>query len=179
MFVEPPRSLRARIGMDTPTQRRDDIFREIRVAKPCPKRWSDMEGDDRVRHCSECRLNVFNFSNLTQSEIIALLESGEGRVCGRFYRRPDGTMMTADCRNPLERRAMASRWPVAAMAIFFISAIGAVLARPNPGAPVAENPVVERIREISLFKPVVDAIWPETRHVVGEIPAMPPSKAGP
>jgi len=56
-----------------------------------------MTGDDRVRHCAECRLNVYSLSALTLGEIEQLVMSREGRLCGRFYRRLDGTILTHDC----------------------------------------------------------------------------------
>ncbi len=66
-----------------------------------------MTGDDRVRFCSLCSLNVYNFAEMTQDEIGELLLRSEGRrVCGRLYRRADGTMLTRDCpTGPLRKRA--------------------------------------------------------------------------
>jgi hypothetical protein len=74
-----------------------DILKNVRVASPCPVPWERMTGDDRVRHCGQCRLNVYNFSAMTAEEVAGLIEKHEGRLCGRFYRRADGTMITSDC----------------------------------------------------------------------------------
>jgi len=70
---------------------------QIRVASPCPVSWEQMTGDNRVRFCSECRLNVYNFAELTRTEAEQLILTAEGRVCGRLYRRTDGTLITRDC----------------------------------------------------------------------------------
>jgi hypothetical protein len=70
---------------------------EIRVASPCSADWEQMVGDDRVRFCSHCNLNVFNFSEMTTVEVETLVGTTQGRLCGRFYRRADGTMLTQDC----------------------------------------------------------------------------------
>jgi hypothetical protein len=78
---------------------------DIRIASPCPSDWNRMAGDERVRHCSECNLNVYNLSAMTEREIKQLITvNQEGRLCTRFYRRQDGTMLTQDC--PWSLRAM-------------------------------------------------------------------------
>lgn len=70
---------------------------ELQVATPCPERWADMSGDDRVRHCGRCRRNVYDTSSLTRPELLSLIAEREGDVCVRLYRRADGTLLTADC----------------------------------------------------------------------------------
>ena len=69
----------------------------LTVATPCPASWDAMAGDDRVRFCPACRLNVYNLSALGRPEAEALLRQKEGRVCLRFYRWADGTVLTRDC----------------------------------------------------------------------------------
>lgn len=67
-------------------------------------------GADRVRHCDRCRLNVYNFANLTREESVALIEAHAAagkRLCGALYRRADGTMLTRDCPVGV---AAARRW---------------------------------------------------------------------
>src|SRR5215475_10221592 len=64
---------------------------QIRIASPCSANWERMAGDDRVRYCPECQLNVYNMSALTISQIEELVANHEGRLCGRFYRRLAGT----------------------------------------------------------------------------------------
>jgi hypothetical protein len=56
-----------------------------------------MAGDDRVRHCQECNLNVYNLSEMTRAQAERLIAEREGRLCVRFYRRADGTMLMQDC----------------------------------------------------------------------------------
>lgn len=69
----------------------------INIASPCPVAWDTMDGDDKVRYCSECRLHVYNFSAMSRHQAEELVERTEGRLCGRFYRRADGTVITQDC----------------------------------------------------------------------------------
>src|SRR6185295_15230935 len=77
-------------------QAKDHIDR-LRIAEPCRASWESMAGDERVRHCTLCSLNVYNFSNMTRDEVRQLLAKTEGRVCARLYRRADGTVLTRDC----------------------------------------------------------------------------------
>ena len=56
-----------------------------------------MTGDERVRFCAECSLNVYNVSAMSRAEASAFVASAEGRVCVKFYRRADGTLLTRDC----------------------------------------------------------------------------------
>lgn len=70
---------------------------ELRVASPCFADWNLMKGDDRVRHCPECELHVYNFSAMKKSEVDELVRNRQGRLCGRLYQRTDGTVITKDC----------------------------------------------------------------------------------
>jgi hypothetical protein len=69
----------------------------LRIASPCPARWEDMTGDDRARFCRHCQKHVYNFSTMTATEVEQLVLAKEGNLCGRMYRRKDGTVLTADC----------------------------------------------------------------------------------
>ncbi|MEP6848793.1 MAG: hypothetical protein ABI999_08040 [Acidobacteriota bacterium] len=70
----------------------------IRVASPCPADWNQMFGNDRKRFCGQCKLNVYNLSDMTRAEAEALLLNSEGRrLCVRYYQRADGTVLTQNC----------------------------------------------------------------------------------
>lgn len=69
----------------------------LRVASPCHASWEKMQGSDTSRFCADCKLNVYNISAMTKADAEAFLAKAEGRVCVRYYRRADGTIMTADC----------------------------------------------------------------------------------
>ena len=76
-----------------------------------------MAGDERVRHCSLCSLNVYNFAEMTGEDVRELLMRTEGRVCARLYRRADGTVLTRDCPTGLRAvRQRASRIAAAVVA---------------------------------------------------------------
>ena len=79
------------------------LLNQVRVASPCSARWEDMEGDDRARFCGQCRKHVFNFSAMTRAEAEALIRAKEGRLCGRYFQRRDGRVLTMDCPTGRER----------------------------------------------------------------------------
>jgi hypothetical protein len=74
------------------------ILPEIRIASPCPANWDEMTGDERARFCGQCQKHVYNLSALTAEAAAALIREKEGNLCGRLYRRADGTVIHAeDC----------------------------------------------------------------------------------
>jgi hypothetical protein len=79
----------------------------IKVAAPCPADWNGMIGDDRVRFCAQCNLNVYNLSEMSVKEAENLIQSREGRLCVRYYQRQDGTILTDNC--PVGLRAIKRR----------------------------------------------------------------------
>jgi len=81
-----------------------------------------MAGDDRSRFCSQCRKNVYNLSAMTHDEAQTLIRAKEGKVCIRYYLRPDGKIMTSDC--PMAMR-IRSAWRLLAGSV--ASVLGFVL----------------------------------------------------
>ena len=158
----------------------ENILRNVRVAKPCTASWDKMSGDDRVRHCTDCRHNVYNFSNMTGNEVAALLTKSEGRVCGRFYRRSDGTMITADC--PLgEAPIRSSRMPLVAVGVLIFATIGAAMTRfsrpQDQTVTTAFDPAIEQARDWPVIGKIVDSIYPPPQPVMGMMPCVTPPPA--
>lgn len=81
---------------------------KIMISSPCSIGWENMDGDERVRFCNACQLNVYNTSQMTKKEVVALMSNGKAN-CLRIYRRADGTMMTEDCPVGLRRVRNAVR----------------------------------------------------------------------
>src|SRR5215510_8021258 len=71
----------------------------LRIAAPCSANWDQMFSfeDKRVRFCSQCNLNVYNLSGMSRNEAETLITKTEGRLCVRFYRRADGSILTQNC----------------------------------------------------------------------------------
>lgn len=70
----------------------------LAIDLPCPIPWSHMKGDDKIRRCDVCDLNVHNLSAMTEVEIGEFLEANAGvRICVNMFERPDGTIVTDHC----------------------------------------------------------------------------------
>jgi hypothetical protein len=92
-----------------------NTLNSVRVAAPCKADWEQMMGNERVRFCGECSLNVYNLSGMTRADAETLIARTEGRLCIRFYRRFDGSIITKDC--PVGLRAIRRRMSSVAKAI--------------------------------------------------------------
>ena len=99
----------------------------VKVAAPCPADWQRMVGDERMRYCDRCSLHVYNLSGMTRREAEALVTSSEGRLCVRFYRRPDGTILTRNCPvglSALRRRAAHAATATMTAVLGFFTGLG-------------------------------------------------------
>jgi hypothetical protein len=81
----------------------------MKVSSPCPVQWENMSGDSKKRFCSDCKLNVYNISQMTRAEAEELLGTKRkgNRLCVKFYRSTDGTVITKDC--AVEKRNLRRR----------------------------------------------------------------------
>ena len=116
----------------------------VRVAAPCEEAWGEMRGDERVRFCQRCSLNVYNLSAMTRREAERVVLGAEGRLCVRFYRRRDGTMLTQNCPVgliKLKRRVSRVANAVAAAVASFLAGIG-VSSLTEPSAARLAPPTV-------------------------------------
>ena len=119
----------------------------VTVAAPCDAGWENMVGDERVRFCARCSMNVYNLSGMTKSEAEHLVVQAEGRLCIRFYRRADGTILTRNC--PVGLRALKVRAARVATATasaalsFFAGLLASTGLRGRPAVPAARIETVE------------------------------------
>jgi len=94
----------------------------LMIAAPCNVGWDNMTGTDKMRHCNECKLNVYNISEMTSVEAETLLRSdamNSGRACVSFYRRADGTILTKDCPEGLAKIRATAQKAIRAVAAAF------------------------------------------------------------
>lgn len=104
----------------------DSPLNNLRVASPCSADWNAMAGDERKRFCGDCKLNVYNLSGMTRYDAEHLLRLSEGRLCVRYFQRPDGTVLTTDC--PVGWAKVKQRVSVFAAAAFslLVSVFGGI-----------------------------------------------------
>jgi hypothetical protein len=146
----------------------------VRIAAPCKADWDQMLGSERVRFCSQCNLNVYNLSSMIRSDAESLIARTEGRLCVRFYRRRDGSIITKDCPVGLlaiRRRLSNVTRAITSMALglfaglsvheAFLNAVfvpertmGATVSRDPPvGDPAIDEPRLPMVGEMMLIKP--------------------------
>lgn len=157
---------------------------EIRVASPCHARWNDMDGDERARFCRQCSKHVFNLSALTRAQIETLVREKEGKFCGRFHRRADGTMLTADCPSRLRRVRTRLAKLGGAVCALVLSLVGCS-ARRNPEVTMGVIAVPPQTCRTNLSPeimgkiavPVSPQIDTNSRVLMGEISVAPAPNA--
>jgi len=62
---------------------------ELRVTRPCSRRWDDLVGDEVRRYCGDCRKFVHNLDALSPAEIAALRRAGG--FCGTYLTDASGS----------------------------------------------------------------------------------------
>lgn len=132
-----PRALKEHVRRSLPTL----TLEQIQIASPCQASWASMQGDERTRHCGECKKDVHDLSKMTRREAEALVSSvgvDGHRPCIRMWVRADGTVITQDCPKGLER---ARRWLKKVGAAFgalfgvLVGLTGCTREEPMMGAP--------------------------------------------
>jgi hypothetical protein len=88
------------------------LLANLTVVEPCSQDWDAMGGDDRRRFCDRCRKEVHNISAMSTDEAATLLRAASDARCVRFFREPDGTVVTTDA-----PRTLLRRWRAAVLAI--------------------------------------------------------------
>ena len=164
---------------DTPT-----ILDSIQIKEPCSASWEKMSGDERARHCRACSLTVFNISNMTREEAETLVREKEGRLCARFYRRADGTILTADCGKVIKQR---KRRRAAMIVVATVSLAAAALGASGSRDEVdyddgsGRSPVVEKLisplRGMPLIGNFVNRMFPMPMATMGAICVLAPPTA--
>jgi len=166
----------------TPPSPARDVLDAVTIDVPCTVPWDSMTGDARRRFCATCRLHVHDVSQISRDEALALLgrkASGE-RVCLRIWRRPDGRVLTRDCRSAV--KALRRRAALAATALLGALGVGGFAwlraqAAEEEGVPIWE---VEPFRSVASVLP---ASWfpatPAPMPIAGDIciPTVQPAPA--
>jgi hypothetical protein len=86
----------------------DELSRRLTIVTPCKMKWRDMTGDERVRRCAQCQLDVYNVREMATGDVEALIGRG-ARTCVQVVRRRDGTVVMGDCRLTWKRRRAEAR----------------------------------------------------------------------
>jgi hypothetical protein len=119
-----------------------------------------MSGDDRVRYCPQCDLNVYNFSGMAPEEIDQIVAARTGRLCARLYQRADTTVLTKDCPVGSRRDAVSLGSRLATAAFATLVSIAPVRANATPALSAFSQ---EQLRQAD------DALVLVVRDIVGGV----------
>jgi len=125
-----------------------------------------MYGDDRLRFCGECKLNVYNLSDMTKYDAENLFRLSEGRLCVRYYQRPDGTILTKDC--PVGWARVKER-----VSIFAAAALS--LAISLFGVLFLASSVFKKMEIKGRVESLLETVEPKPEPLMGAV-ALPPRK---
>ncbi len=146
---------------------------QIEIRTPCPMDWDLMDGNDRVRFCDRCKKNVYNIVAMTEMEAVALIDSAGEEICGRIFRRDDGTIVTADCpprqNSPLAIGKNPLQFSMASLMMLVTLSAGLAASAPWIGGKV--QPLFDRLfpTELGGSRPIAGALE------MGDMIAQPPA----
>ena len=92
-------------------KKRPSVLDSLTIASPCQQSWDSMPGNDRIRHCGNCKKPVHDLGRFTRTEAEKLLSSvgPDGHApCVRFGVDAKGRVVTAP--------PHGTRWFAAALA---------------------------------------------------------------
>lgn len=161
------------------------LLDRVKVASPCPVAWESMTGGERVRHCDQCNLKVFNISDMTRAEAEAFLadaagiKANGGRVCAGFWKRADGTILTRDCPVGLAaaRAALARRLSriAAGLALLFSAAAAVGTRRTEDQRLRGLEPFASIARVLNPVAPFLGPmVQPRQTWIAGDVCVAPP-----
>lgn len=158
-----------------------DPLSHVRVAAPCRADWERMCGNERVRFCDECGMNVYNLSNMSKRDAEALILNAEERLCVSYYQRADGTILTANCPvglSALKRRVSGVSRAVVSSILSFIAgmAVLAGLEKAQNSLGAATDAGLDLISPVPLpaaEEPPREMLTPEPVRVLGGMARIP------
>lgn len=121
-----------------------DPLQRLVVKSPCSQDWDSMVGNDRVRFCEHCSLNVHNISEMTRAQALLLANRSRGRLCVRYHSNVQKEIVT---RAPGSRRLhqigrRVSRFASGA----FTATLSVSAAFAEPASAIHDNsPVVSQV----------------------------------
>jgi hypothetical protein len=123
--------------------KKNGFLDSIRVASPCSEDWDKMRGNEQVRFCEHCALEVNNLSEMTRKQARQLVRQSEGRICVRYVKNPQtNAPVFADKLYQISRRAGI------AAGVLGASLSLSTLTYAQGGAEI--NPVLKRAVEASV-----------------------------
>jgi hypothetical protein len=79
------------------------FLNNVTIPSPCSADWNSMIGNDQVRFCEHCNLDVHNLSLMTRNQAQRLVARANGRLCVRYDYDPAGRPLTLPIGQKLHR----------------------------------------------------------------------------
>ena len=143
------------------------LLARIRVATPCRADWNQMTGDERVRHCAQCKKDVFNLSDMTREQAERLIIEKNGDLCARYYQRHDGTILLADCSVGLAQKRTTRAVAAGALALLAGTPVAALSLRTKAHVPAEPQVRITGVVEIEVPPPAPPT---EATEIMGGMP---------
>lgn len=160
-----------------------NILGQVRVAAPCPASWDAMEGDEKVRFCGQCRLNVYNLSGMDKKAAETLVSQTEGRLCVRYFERTDGTILTKDCPTGLRLARRKLAYAASCTLVMLTASLQAFgWQQDKPAAKEQKETLKQdsdkwRSQQSKTIQKTLDKVDPPNRRLMGEmVPVRVPKK---
>ncbi len=88
----------------------------------CPFSWNDEGNTDRLKMCTMCQSNIYDFEDIDEAEANAMIFKRENRESFVLYQRADGKFMTSAC--PIVSKRNRQKVILAAAALLIVVLIG-------------------------------------------------------
>jgi hypothetical protein len=115
-----------------------ELLKRVTIPSPCPAKWESMPGGDRVRSCSACGKQVYNFEALTSDEAASLIATRGEDLCGRFTRAADGAIITSQSASSRRPTMGGPRFHIRSL-MALIAGIAAALGLAKVLSPTSES----------------------------------------
>ena len=80
-----------------------NFLNTLTIPSPCTADWDSMIGNDRVRFCEHCNLEVHNLSMMTRNQAQRIVSRSNGRLCVRYRHDSSGRPITLPMGQKLHR----------------------------------------------------------------------------
>jgi hypothetical protein len=80
-----------------------NFLKNLTIPSPCAADWNSMVGNDQVRFCEHCSLDVHNLSLLTRHQAERLAARSRGRLCVRYHHDSSNHPLTLPVGQKLHR----------------------------------------------------------------------------
>lgn len=122
-----------------------NFLNHVTIPSPCSADWNSMIGNDQVRFCGHCNLDVHNLSQMTRRQAERLVARSNGRLCVRYHQNAAGrpaTLPTGRKLHHIGRRVsrLAAGAFTATLSVTSAVAQGSVSYREVPNPSVARQP---------------------------------------